>query len=139
MEKYVVEHVMGMSEDQLKKESTDHMSQLITHLMQPKNSSMTAATRYQLWLRHTLKMMNCSSIVLKLYAWDQVNDIIREALNTKPHPLEYIVRGAGNLVANGTYVARFGPGETPKYVKAKTETSPEMTLFRCTMRSKMKW
>ena len=132
---------MGMSEEQLKKESTDHMSHLITQLILPKNSTMSADTRYQFWLQHTRKMMNCSSIVLKLYAWDQVNDIIREALNTKPFPLEYVVRGAGNHIVNGTYSACFASGETPKYVKVgdSSQGVPELTLFRCTMRSKMKW
>lgn len=141
MEQYIVGHLMRMSEDELKKESTDHLSQLITHLILPNNSSMTDDARYNFWLQHTLKMMNCSSIVLKLYAWDQVNDIIREALNTKPHASEYIVRGAGNPYANGTYSAMFGVDEVPKYVKAKGSPigAPELTLFRCTMRSKMKW
>jgi ubiquitin C-terminal hydrolase len=141
LEKFVVTHLLSMSEEQLKKESTDHMSHMITLLISPKNSAMSKDARYQFWLQHTLKMMNCSSIVLKLYAWDQVNDIIREALATKPHPLEYIVRQAGTPIVNGSYVACFGAGETPKYVKAEGSPpgGPELTLFRCTMRSKMKW
>jgi ubiquitin carboxyl-terminal hydrolase 9/24 len=88
-------------------------------------------------------MMNCKSIVLKLFGWEQVHEIIRESIATRLHASRYLIRNAGTKEMNGIYEGTFKIGDVPKYVKRPAPDAPEggntFTLFRCTMRTKQKW
>jgi hypothetical protein len=55
-------------------------------------------------------MVNCSSIVIKLFAWEQIQDIIKEARLTRPPANRYLVRNAGTNEVNGIYVGNFKRG-----------------------------
>jgi ubiquitin C-terminal hydrolase len=139
----VVDEVMcqliNLPEDLAKRESTDTLSAMIRSLL-PKNNELRLKKYYEFWLNHTLKMMNCGSIVLKLFAWDQLHEVIREAIATRPPPNRFLVRNAGTEEVNGIYTSNFKYGDVPSYEKLPTEDCDKLfTLFRCTMRSKQKW
>ena len=135
----VMRQLMDLSEERVKKESTDSLSALIRSLLPRRNKERLMAF-YDFWLSHTLKMMNCASIVLKLFAWDQLHEVIREAVATRPPPRRYLVRNAGTEEVNGIYTATFDYGDVPSYEKLPSEEGGHLfTLFRCTMRSKQKW
>ena len=97
------------------------------------------------WFENTFKFMNSGSLVMKLFAWEQLNDLILEAKLTRPLASTYIVEGSGTAFVNGTYVAtkpdgNIGANDALAYTKAATAPHiPLLTLFRCTMRTKAKW
>lgn len=86
---------------------------------------------YDFWLRNTSKRLTSSSLPVKLFAWEQVNELVREAISTRPPPRRYLVRGAGTPEANGIYEPAFAAGQTPKYVKVCENPKLELTLFQC--------
>jgi ubiquitin C-terminal hydrolase len=134
---------LELSDDILKKENTDSMAAIMSSsgLLPRKDSSEEQIkTFYQFWLDLTLKMMNCNSIVIKLFAWDQIQAIIKESRHTRPPANRYLVRNAGTDEVNGIYEGNFKIGDVPSYVKKPTNEGENLfTLFRCTMRSKQKW
>jgi len=135
----VMQQLMDLPEEQVKKESSESLSGLLRCLM-PRQGDDKVEEFYAFWLKYVLKMMECRSIVLKLFAWEQVHDIIREAISTRPPPNRYLVRNAGVDEVNGIYTSTFKLGEVPSYVKqAERPGDNTFTLFRCTMKSKQKW
>lgn len=137
----VMRQILRLSEDQIKKESTETFANLIRAILSRRDRERQINFN-AFWLEHTLKVMNSNSIVLKLFAWDQVHEIIREAVYSRPPPLRYLVRNAGNDAVNGIYNCAFQVGETPRYTKEiiGSDGRPHtLTLFRCAMRSKQKW
>jgi ubiquitin carboxyl-terminal hydrolase 9/24 len=142
IEAHITSQLLGLSEDQLKKENLEEISVLLRVITRPKNSRTSAQQLLQFWVDYTQKVMQSSSLVLKLFAWDQVGELTHVARSTKPYPNSYIVSGAGNPVVNGTYLPRIVPGEPPAYVKPPDAASggKEITLFRCNMQhQKNKW
>ena len=99
--------------------------------------------------------MNSGSLILRLFAWEQLNELILEAKSTRPMAASYIVSGAGSDFINGTYNIVSKPShssnnnnnthhhieEVYSYTKPGNTTLniPLLTLFRCTMRTKAKW
>lgn len=135
----IMKQLTDLSEDLLKKESTDSLVAMVKAML-PRRDGTLYSTYQTFLLDFTFKMMNSGSIVLKLCAWEQINEIIREAYATRPPPANYLVRNAGTAEVNGTYKGVFKEGEIPKYVKyPSTPDGHIFTLFRCTMRSKHKW
>jgi ubiquitin carboxyl-terminal hydrolase 9/24 len=142
IETHITSQLMGLSEDQLKKENMEEISVLLRVVTRPKNSRTSGQQLLQFWLDYTQKIIHSSSLVLKLFAWDQVGELTHVARFTKPYPNSYIVSGAGNPVVNGSYLPRIVPGEPPMYVKPLDTASggKEITLFRCNMQhNKNKW
>ena len=100
---------------------------------------------HPIWLEFTGKLISSGSIVLKLMAWDQMNELIKEAHKSKPRAKNYIVSGAGAEWVNGSYsfskyneidqsvVYTFFPehSEDPKIDK--------LTLSRCKMAKGSRW
>mmetsp|Transcript_1602 Transcript_1602/g.2995 ORF Transcript_1602/g.2995 Transcript_1602/m.2995 type:complete len:2808 (-) Transcript_1602:373-8796(-) len=141
----VMRQLLELPEDTIKKESTDFINNLIT-CMRPKGKSDPLYKKYNVfWLEHTAKMMNCKSILLKLFAWEQMHEITREAARTRPTPSQYEVTNAGTAEVNGTYVRLprkdDAPANDPPMYR-KEPTTPngkEFTIVRCNMKSHAKW
>ena len=83
----------------------------------------------EFWLEWTLKMVNCSSIVIKLFAWEQIQDIIKEARLTRPPANRYLVRNAGTNEVNGIYVGNFKRGRFRS--TSRNQKSMEWDYFLC--------
>ncbi|KAJ1429291.1 hypothetical protein B484DRAFT_430987, partial [Ochromonadaceae sp. CCMP2298] len=147
----VIARMLALPDEQLKRENTDVMACLVQVVCNVCNNLAASGTpqavdRFQtFWFENTLKLMNSKSLVMKLFAWDQVSDIILEAKATRPLAASYLVEGAGTAFANGVYTINpkhLGPQASSQdevtYTKGEPGT-PLLTLFRCTMRTKAKW
>jgi len=73
----------------------------------------------QFWLRNTLKLLRCNSIVLRLFGWEQVQDILRIAVTTRPLAASYSVSNSAENHINGIYefVGLVTADSSPKYEK----------------------
>ena len=141
----VMRQLLALPEDTIKKESTDSINNIIS-CMRPKSKADPLFMKYNVfWLEHTAKMMNCKSILLKLFAWEQMHEITREAARTRPTPSQYEVSNAGTEEVNGIY-NRLPPkvdasaNDPPMYRKeSSTLNGKEFTIVRCNMKSHAKW
>ena len=138
----IIGQLLLLSEEQLKKESPESISQLMQAIAQHYRSTGQTGPLLQLysfWKEYTLKLLHSSSLLLKLSAWDHVGELIREATATKPRAKAYRVYNAGSEEVNGVYeVAREDDGVF-WYQKAPASPSdPLITLFRCKMRTSAK-
>ena len=140
--------ILALTEDQIKKEPTDIVSNLIRTLLSRKEREPKERQENynNFWLELTYKTVISNTIVLRLFAWEQVNEIIREAVANRPFARKYLIRGAGCEYVNGIYDSAFQVGEVPRYTKEVTidngngiMVTKVLTLFRCSMRSKQKW
>jgi len=148
-----MQRIVSLPDEQLKRENLEALvnvnsilSVLSSHLTTQKGLSHCMDRFHVFWFDIILKFMNSSSLVLKLRAWEQLEDIIQEAKATRPLANSYTIEGAGSEVVNGTYTAANAhPNDhltdVLKYVKqaSKAQNIPLLTLFRCTMRTKAKW
>lgn len=149
-----MQRIVSLPDEQLKRENLEALvnvnsilSVLSSHLTNQKGLSHCMDRFHVFWFDIILKFMNSSSLVLKLRAWEQLEDIIQEAKATRPLANSYTIEGAGSEVVNGTYTAaNTHPSndhltDVLKYVKQanKAQNIPLLTLFRCTMRTKAKW
>eukprot|EP00816_Leptocylindrus_hargravesii_P003383 CAMPEP_0196807370 /NCGR_PEP_ID=MMETSP1362-20130617/7352_1 /TAXON_ID=163516 /ORGANISM="Leptocylindrus danicus, Strain CCMP1856" /LENGTH=3994 /DNA_ID=CAMNT_0042181271 /DNA_START=105 /DNA_END=12089 /DNA_ORIENTATION=- len=107
---------------------------------------------FNFWRTLTLKLIRCSSLLLRLQGWQEVVDLIEASEHHRPPPRQYEVRHAGISFVNGIYtysgqVTRSGYAVPNTDVKYSHTVPPEctdgagktITLFRCTMRSNAKW
>jgi hypothetical protein len=141
----VMRQLLALPEDTIKMESTDSINNIIS-CMRPKSKADPLFMKYNVfWLEHTAKMMNCKSILLKLFAWEQMHEITREAARTRPTPSQYEVSNAGTEEVNGIY-NRLPPkvdasaNDPPMYRKeSSTLNGKEFTIVRCNMKSHAKW
>jgi ubiquitin C-terminal hydrolase len=153
----VMEKLVNLSDEQLKKENTDATGTLISTMgniyhnvlnassSKNNNSQRIHEVFYQFWLKMILKFVNSSSLVVKLFGWEQLNELIAEIKSVRPLPSSFIIDGAGTEFVNGTYnvsgKAATADAECLQYTKATNQPGvPLLTLFRCTMRNtKAKW
>lgn len=138
----IVHQVLNLSEEQLKKESHDFISQILLGtcaFYRLQSDRVKCRGFYALWKEYTLKLLNSSSLVLKLSGWDQTNELIKEASATKPPPNRYRLYNAGSEEVNGVYNMYKKEDGVYWYQKQPTTpTMPVLTLFRCVMRNKAK-
>ena len=139
--------ILALPDEQMKKESTEQMAILVrtigttmSYLQGRSVSPKHMDPFYLFWFNNTIKFMNSSSLVFKLSAWEQLNEIIHEAKVVRPIATSYLVEGAGSAFVNGEYVLCPRVGDDFIYKKAPTApNTPLLTLFKCVMRSKEKW
>ncbi|CAM9145685.1 unnamed protein product, partial [Chrysoparadoxa australica] len=149
----VMRQIQQLTQDQLKRESTEEMGYVVRELRRLVSSSVGptgALTKdtagdmrvFTFWLGLTQQYMSASSLPLRLFGWEQVAELIDVARAAKPPHSAYKVEGAGVEVVNGVYeIAQGMQGGAHKYEKRSGEGDNELllTLFRCQMRSKSKW
>jgi ubiquitin C-terminal hydrolase len=151
----VKQRLLNLPEEPLRRENSDTLSQLVAAVMHlSKHLAQIGSPQYLADYRtfcfdFTMKVMNSGSLVLRLYAWEQLNELITEAMYSRPVVASYIVSGAGTDFVNGEY--KIVPKPVPahgvvaddhvySYTKpASPPHVPLLTLFRCTMRTKAKW
>lgn len=149
----VMAKLLSLSDEVAKKENTDILQEILRLLSSiwtsctPKAASPLAVHQHmtgfhKFWMGYISKLIRSSSLVLKLFGWEQVNDLILDAKAKRADAASFQVTGAGTTVVNGIYTLNGKHSDTNsnRYVKApSTPDEPFLTLFRCTMRTKAKW
>ena len=154
--KAVMEYIKGASDEALKKIATEQLSTIVHHLRKIFDRLISSRRRstyefYEFWRGLILKLIMSQSLPLKLFGWEQVNEIIEASAEHAPPPRGFTVTNAGCTFVNGGYVFN-GEVTEDGYAQRGQEISylrhiPEgeegagkkLTLFRCTMRSQQKW
>jgi ubiquitin C-terminal hydrolase len=148
----LMEKLVNLHDEVLKKENTETMGSLINVIgtiynnssLVNKNQNRFQEPFYQFWFKMILKFMNSSSLVVKLFGWEQLNDLIVDIKSIRPLAGSFTVEGAGTDFANGVYVASTSKNPDADHLQyskvANQQGVPLLTLFRCTMRNtKAKW
>lgn len=143
-----MEKVLHLPDEVVKKENTDCLSLLVQSIWSL-ISTLPTKDLYQerffaFWFDCISKYIHSSSIVVKLFGWEQLADIIQEVKGVRPFAESYIIEGAGTAFVNGEYhaVPKTLGDDCLQYTKAADPANnvPLLTLFRCNMRnSKSKW
>ena len=152
----VMAFISHMAEDELKKvpvEQLTFLQQDLQNIFDRLVITRREATYdfYDFWRRLAYKLLSSSSLPLKLFGWETVNDLIEACEKHRPPPRSFWVQGAGCAFVNGLY--NYGGAVTPDgyhrpnaeilYVRKIPPNEPQggdkLTLFRCTMRSQQKW
>ena len=163
--KAVIKHLSNASDDYLQTKLLSTTTSLndLRHELQNLFDLMFKTCReetfafYKFCLDFSYKLINSTSLTLKLHGLDIIEDLIKTAKNDyNPPPKQYIVMGAGTEFINGVYhfsgeLTKDGyvaPGVDIKYEHMCTvqtegdfvlEKAKLITLFQCTMRSQVKW
>ena len=109
---------------------------------------------YKFWMDHTNKLLHLPPLVIKLFAWEQMQELLLEALKSEPHVAGYVVSGAGLDYVNGTYMNYNRNKDQTSLLYIKTEPDDDqkegsisasalpppqlkqpLLLFRCKMNS----
>lgn len=154
--KAVMEFIKSASDETLKKIPTEQLSTIVHQLQKIFDRLVSSRRRstyefYDFWRGLILKLMTSQSLPLKLFGWDQMNEIIEASGEHAPPPRSFMVSNAGCTFVNGEYVFA-GDTTDDGYAQRGVEISYErripdgdegagkkLTLFRCTMRSQQKW
>lgn len=140
-----MEKIVNLPDEVVKKENTESLSSVIqsigTLVSFLSLKDIFHEKYYIFWFDCVVRYINSSSIVVKLFGWEQMADLIQDIKSERPLAPSFLVEGAGSPFVNGRYVLdpETVNNDPPQYVKAD-EGSPLLTLFRCNMRnSKSKW
>lgn len=154
--KAVMEYIKGASDEELKKIATEQLSTIVHHLRKIYDRLMSSRriSSYEFfafWRGLILKLIMSQSLPLKLFGWEQVNEIIDASVDHAPPPRGFTVTNAGCTFVNGEYVFNSEMtedgysqrGHEISYLRHIPESEEgagkKLTLFRCTMRSQQKW
>ena len=142
--RYSMQIVLSLNDEQLK-EGTKTMRSLVkvicaisSRFYEKHNLNKGLKSHYVFLLDHAVKMVSSSLFVVKLYGWELINDIIKEANLTRPTAESYQVQGAGTDVVNGIYKAVGFHNDACKYQKPARHGDPLLTIFRCSLEDKKK-
>jgi hypothetical protein len=155
--KAAMEFIDSHSDGALKKLSSDHLSTVL-HDLQRIFDRLVSSRRdstyqfYEFWRALVLKLITAKSLPLKLFGWQQIDDLLEASADHRPPPRSFDVGHAGCTFVNGNFI--FTGSTTPDgYAHRGVDISYErkipeaeedgggkkLTLFRCTMRSQQKW
>lgn len=73
----------------LQKENTEHVSQLINMIRRVMEGERPPEGFMQFWLALILAYIRSSSLPLRLFAWDHMNDLVDTARRARP-PARYV-------------------------------------------------
>ncbi|KAL3923844.1 MAG: hypothetical protein SGILL_001410, partial [Bacillariaceae sp.] len=154
--KATMQFISNCSEDTLKKIPTELLSQVQGALGRifdrlVVNRRGSTYEFYSFWRALIWKLITSQSLPLKLFGWQQVEDILAASVHHRPPPRSYMAEGAGCPFVNGPYL--YGGATTPdgyaligsdvsyerKIPEEEENGGKKLTLFRCTMRSQQKW
>ncbi|CAM9150885.1 unnamed protein product, partial [Phaeothamnion confervicola] len=122
----VMRHMAALSEDELKKENCDNTACLVRDVRRIMHTlgSAEGEEMYRFWLALTLRYMRASSLPLRLFGWDQVQELINWAGHARLPPEAYRAMCAGTPEVNGVYRTLPEAGAPrdvpPKYTRRTT-------------------
>ena len=151
-----MQFVNSCSDDVLKKFPPEHLN-TVQHDLQRIFDKLVSTRRsttyefYAFWRGLVLKLIKSPSLPLRLFGWQQMDDLLDACTEHRPPPRYFDVSTAGCTFVNGRY-SFAGATTTDGYAQRGVDTSYErripdeddgggkkLTLFRCTMRSQQKW
>ncbi|KAG7367521.1 ubiquitin carboxyl-terminal hydrolase [Nitzschia inconspicua] len=155
--KATMKYISNCSEESLKKVPTDQLAQVLSALQKifdrlVVNRRKNTYEFYAFWRSLVWKLITSKSLPLKLFGWQQVDEILLASSMQRPPPRSFLAEGAGCSFVNGEYF--YSGAATPdgfalggsdvSYERvipldAEDGTGKKLTLFRCTMRSQQKW
>lgn len=123
----------------LKKESSDAVGAVLAIIRRLVDAGIVESEEInKLWLEITQRYVESTSLPLRLFGLEQINQIVNCAQASRSYPPRYFVRNAGTEIVNGVYTLK--PDATnATYVLKRDETGQVFTLFCCTMKSGLKW
>jgi hypothetical protein len=150
-------YIDSCSEDSLKKVPTEQLAQVQSALQKifdrlVVNRRGSTYQFYAFWRSLVWRLITSKSLPLRLFGWQQVDEILIASSLHRPPPRSFTAEGAGCSFVNGEYF--YNGAATPdgfalggsdvSYERiiphdANDGTGKKLTLFRCTMRSQQKW
>ena len=107
---------------------------------------------YEFWRGLILRLIKSPSLPLRLFGWQQIDDLLDACAEHRPPPRYFDVSRAGCTFVNGIYsyiAATTADGYAHNGIdisyqrhipeNQKDVGGKKLTLFRCTMRSQQKW
>lgn len=141
--RYSMETVLSLNDDQVK-EGTKQMKILVRVIynflgqLSRNNTAQKLSENHIFLLEHIVRLVNSSSFVVKLYGWELISDIVKEAISHRPPAKGFLIQGAGNELVNGHYKYVGDHNDAHKYQKSASYNEPLLTMFRCTLEDKKK-
>ena len=140
-----MEKMDSLPEATLKREKVMYVTMIMKRfrrILCEKTGSLDDETYFSIWvLKFILKLMDFSSLPLRLLATEIIQDMITYAREHKDNPPQYEVTGAGLNMVNGIYNLTDTSDENnfhPKYAKV-TEDGRGIALFRAKQRQAFVW
>lgn len=135
----IMTYFTKISDSVLKKESSDAVGAVLAIIRRLVDSGAIASEEInKLWLEITQRYVESTSLPLRLFGLEQINQIVNCAQASRAFPPRYFVRNAGTSIVNGVYTLK--PDATSAtYILTREETGQVFTLFCCTMKSGLKW
>ena len=82
--------IMSLTEEQLKKDNVlENLRYTFQSLKELCFNDINMF--YKFWMDHTIKLMRSGTLLLKLFSWEQMQELIVEAADTDPHVSSYLV------------------------------------------------
>ncbi|RLN14311.1 hypothetical protein BBO99_00002879 [Phytophthora kernoviae] len=135
----VMTYFTKISDSVLKKESSDAVGAVIAIIRRLVDAGIVSSESINaLWLDITERYVESTSLPLRLFGLEQINQIVNCARASRAFPPRYFVRNAGTDVVNGVYNLKAN-STSATYVLRREETDQMFTLFCCTMKSGLKW
>ncbi|KAE9358655.1 hypothetical protein PF008_g2606 [Phytophthora fragariae] len=135
----IMTYFTKISDSVLKKESSDSVGAVIAIIRRLVDAGIVSSEAINgLWLDITERYVESTSLPLRLFGLEQINQIVNCARASRAFPPRYFVRNAGTAAVNGVYTLKAN-STSATYVFRQQETGQVFTLFCCTMKSGLKW
>ncbi|RLN71972.1 hypothetical protein BBJ28_00013717, partial [Nothophytophthora sp. Chile5] len=135
----IMTYFTKISDSVLKKESSDAVGAVLAIIRRLVDAGVVSSEAINaLWLEITERYVESTSLPLRLFGLEQINQIVNCARASRAFPPRYLVRNAGTAMVNGVYTLKTD-STTATYVLRREETDQVFTLFCCTMKSGLKW
>ncbi|EEY61201.1 ubiquitin-specific protease, putative [Phytophthora infestans T30-4] len=135
----IMTYFTKISDFVLKKESSDAVGAVIGIIRRLVDAGIVSSEATNaLWLDITERYVESTSLPLRLFGLEQINQIVNCARASRAFPPRYFVRNAGTAAVNGVYTLKAN-STSATYVFRQQETGQVFTLFCCTMKSGLKW
>ncbi|GMF53147.1 unnamed protein product [Phytophthora fragariaefolia] len=135
----IMTYFTKISDTVLKKESSDSVGAVIAIIRRLVDAGIVPSQAINsLWLDITERYVESTSLPLRLFGLEQINQIVNCARASRAFPPRYFVQKAGTAAVNGVYTLKAN-STSATYVFRQQETGQVFTLFCCTMKSGLKW
>lgn len=135
----IMTYFTKISDSVMKKEPSDAIGAVLAIIRRLVDSGVVSGDSInELWLEITQRYVESTSLPLRLFGLEQINQIVNCARASRSFPPRYLVRNAGTSNVNGVYTLK-PDSTTATYVFRRAETNQVFTLFCCTMKSGLKW
>jgi hypothetical protein len=128
-----METLLNTSDDAMKRDDTQLLNKFVEEI---KRLTPSDDEFYTFWLKNTEKILSSDNIVMRLFGWDQISEIVQNAEYTAPSAARYIVSDCGNPQCTGVYEYKQPHKDKDgSYSNIYTKVdAPHFSLIRCKMK-----